>query len=135
MCYDLRIMKFSRIIAFVLIAYSLCVAVGVESINSQEEGGILQNWHRSQREEFPGGCCGSGQGKMRIHGEFQGFLGAFGVWVYPACAYSAFAFIKQARHIKSGPNKKLYVFCAALCFVILARFFWLGVFSAGAGIG
>jgi hypothetical protein len=128
-------MKVSRIIAIVLLAYSLCVAIGVESINSQEEGGILQNWHREQRESYGNGDGGSGEGKMRVHSEFQSFLGAFGILVYPACAYSAIIFIKQAQNSARRISQSLFIFCSLLSLAILARFFWLGVFSAGAGVG
>jgi hypothetical protein len=121
------------VIAFILFAYVLTVATGVETINSSEEGGILQHWHEEQKEIAAGG--GSGLGKMRGHSEFQILLLVFGVWVYPFSVVAASIFARHAITAKSKVDKGVLGGCTVICLVILARFISLGVYSAGMGIG
>jgi hypothetical protein len=116
-------MKRSMLLPALLLAYAITVAVGIEAINSAW-GNLLPNRDGPQE--------GSGYGKMRgAMGEFQTILCLLGTWVYPACAIACVRFVRQGIETKSLKNRALFFACTALSLAILARFFWLGVFTEG----
>lgn len=127
--------SFLRPLACVLLAYAVAVLIGIEGINSTESGGILQNWHAGQQEMYGSGGGGSGEGKMRGNGDFQGILAIFGVPAYPASAIAAWIFGAQAVGTPRRRRKLVYAVLAFTSGLILIRLMQLGVFSAGAGIG
>jgi hypothetical protein len=121
-------------IAFLLLAYILVVSVRVEIINSTQKGGVLQSYHQSQRQLVLAGG-GSSEGKMRDMRAFQTFLFLFGIPVYPLSAIGFGFFTDRAMTEKSKTHKALLWSCSLLCVAILARFVWLDVLSAAAGLG
>jgi len=125
-------MRGPQIIALILMAYAVVVATYVEIHNSSEPGGVLQNWHAGQQELGDGG---SGEGKMRGDSGFQTLLLVFGSPVYLASAVASVILIYQASNAKTKKSKFILFMGAIICLVVLARFMWLGVFSAGMGIG
>ena len=119
-------MKRPLISPVVLLAYAIAVAVGIEAINAAW-GGLLPN--RDPPQE------GSGYGKMRgAMGEFQMICLLFGTPVYPACLLAAFTFVGYFREAKTKRRRWLALTGIVVSAAILARFCYLGVFSAGIGL-
>ena len=119
-------MKSPLISPVVLLAYAIAVAVGIEAINSAW-GNLLPNQNPPQE--------GSGYGKMRgAMGEFQMVCLLLGTPVYPACLLAAFTLAGYFREAKTKERQWLALFGIAVSAVILARFCFLGVFSAGTGL-
>jgi len=116
-----------RVLLCIALAYVFAVAVGIESINSAW-GNLLPIPLNEFFSE------GSGYGKLRgQRGEFQNILGIFGIWVYPLCVYGIVGCVRQIRLTRSRAEKLTFGACAFMCFVILARFCFLGVFTVGTG--
>lgn len=112
---------------FLLLAYILSVAVGIEAINS-----VWGNMLPVSPEEFWGE--GSGSGKMRApRSEFQHILALFGTWVYLLSILGIVGFVRQIARTTNKAARIFYGVCAALCLAILVRFCYLGVFSVGWG--
>ena len=119
-------MKRPIISPLLLLAYIVTVAIGIEAINSTW-GDLLPNRDPPQQ--------GSGYGKMRgAMGEFQMVCLLFGTWVYPACGLAAFYLASYFREAKTTKRKWFTLAGIVVCAAILARFCYLGVFSAGVGI-
>jgi hypothetical protein len=122
-------MRTRRIFLLFALSYIFSVAVGIENINSAW-GHLLPIPH----EEFF--ADGSGYGKLRgERGKFQDILLIFGTWVYPLCVFGFVECIRQIPKTKSRVKKFTLGACAIFCLAVLARFFYLGVFTVGTGIG
>jgi hypothetical protein len=109
------------------LAYVVIVGWGIEMLNSEWRN-MLPGYHAEQ--------VGMNSGYYKIRGpgrEFQNIMGLLGVWVYPFSVIGAVLFIKQTAHSKSKMSKVILFCCAIVCLIVLARFFWLGVFAAGTG--
>ena len=119
-----------RLWAYGLLAYALVAGMAIDRLN-HSFGDVLPSWHAEQASN-----SGSGYYKMRGElGYFQGILFVFGPGVYLTAFIGGMLFIYLTFASRCKSDKIALPICAAICLAILGRFFWLGVFTAGTGIG